>query len=241
MTVLGTVVMVLGVLFLLNRSQDPRQEQDYILPKMVIAGMCAIFSAGLFDLLAKIDTTRSIRPAGICFYGGLLGAIAVLSLLIKKSKKSTQYTSKGWFDLLTIPFVCFHICGRIGCFLGGCCYGKVTTSPLGIAFPDIPAQGIYHYGRSCYPTQLFEVCLLLIILLILSYCRRNRFALYLCLYAIGRFVIEFFRGDSRGAYALNLSPAQWISIGILATIIFLFIVKRYRHRIVNFIQKGLSR
>ncbi len=112
---------------------------------------------------------------------------------------------------LTPPFILFHFCGRIGCFFGGCCYGKATDSCLGIVFPDNPAAGIYHNGIKCYPTQLFEAFALLIILI--AVCAiKNKIFCYLLFYSVCRFVIEFFRGDERGYISQFISPAQTISI-----------------------------
>ena len=54
-----------------------------------------------------------------------------------------------------------------------------------------------HYGQKCYPTQLFEVFALLVIL-ITVYRTKSKFKAYLFLYAVSRFIIEYFRGDDRG-------------------------------------------
>ena len=102
----------------------------------------------------------------------------------------------------------FHFFGRIGCFLGGCCYGKVTTFKLGVAFPDNVKENIFHYGSKRYPTQLFEAIILLIILVTILFVKKNKFKLYLILYSIARFFLEFLRGDDRGSVLINISPAQ---------------------------------
>jgi phosphatidylglycerol:prolipoprotein diacylglycerol transferase len=61
------------------------------------------------------------------------------------------YPNNSLLDLLPIAPPCItvaHGFGRIGCFLAGCCYGKVTDSIFGVTFP-----GMTH---AVYPTQLFE-------------------------------------------------------------------------------------
>ncbi len=217
--------MIIYLICILKKAQNPTEEQNYILPKIACAGFFALVSAGLFDLLAKISVSDGIRPHGISFYGGLIGAVSSLFLLCKFSKKESEFSIEQWFDLLTMPFVLFHIFGRIGCFLGGCCYGKYTERPIGIYFPDNPSQHIVHNGFKCYPTQLFEICLLILIMAILHF-RKRKFQLYLAMYAAGRFIIEFFRGDSRGNFLLYLSPAQWISILILFSIVCVTVHRR---------------
>lgn len=81
--------------------------------------------------------------------------------------------------------------------------------------------GIMHYGQKCYPTQLFEVFALLVIL-ITVYRTKSKFKAYLFLYAVSRFIIEYFRGDDRGDLFGALSPAQAISISIIIVILYRF-------------------
>ncbi len=135
-------------------------------------------------------------------------------LLLKIFPKNTEYSVATWFDKLSLPMVVFHFFGRIGCFFGGCCYGRETDSVLGVIFPDNIENGIVHAGEKCYPTQLFEAFLLLLIFIVLLYAK-HRFKLYLFLYAVGRFFLEFLRGDERGSSIFGLSPSQTISIAIL--------------------------
>ena len=107
-----------------------------------------------------------------------------------------------------LPF--FHIFGRIGCFLAGCCYG-------------IPASWGFMYPHETFtrlPLPLIEaVCNLVILttlLLFEKYCSPRGYHLpfYGILYGITRFVLEFFRGDSaRGVWLLSTS--QWISIAVV--------------------------
>ena len=69
------------------------------------------------------------------------------------------------------------------------------------------------------PTQLFEAAfeLMLFLLMVLLYKRLSSYnlALYLTAYGIFRFVLEFYRGDSRGATGISLSPSQLMSLILL--------------------------
>jgi phosphatidylglycerol:prolipoprotein diacylglycerol transferase len=108
--------------------------------------------------------------------------------------------------------------GRIGCFLAGCCYGRETDTAIGIAFHNSP---IAPNGVKLIPTQLFSSAGdFLIAVVLLVYARKGRKrgkvgALYLVLYSVGRFIIEFFRNDYRGSIGV-LSTSQFISLIILA-------------------------
>ena len=116
--------------------------------------------------------------------------------------------------------------GRLGCLLAGCCYGKPTDVAWAITFTD-PAANL-NVGTPLnvplHPTQLYEsaaglassrCCMLM-------ERRGARFAgrtfwLFVLLYSISRFVIEFYRGDDRGMPLAWLSTSQLISV-ILAPI-----------------------
>ena len=219
-----TIMIICGMLSFivithieLKQSDNIICEENYIYPKILASGMIAfVFSAG-FDALFKIRNNGAFVLSGITFYGGLIGSVISMYLMLRLSKIKTQYTHRQWFDLLTMPLIVFHICGRIGCFLAGCCYGKITDSFLGVVFPDNEISGIFHYGEKLYPTQLFEVFALAIILIIVLKASK-KFNIYLLLYSISRFVIEYFRGDERGNLFVFASPAQIISIIIILSV-----------------------
>jgi len=176
--------------------------------------LIALISAGFFDSLFKINENDGLKFSGITFYGGLLGGALSMLVMLWAGRKQTSHCIGEWFNIMTQPLIILHIFGRIGCFFAGCCYGKVTESVLGVRFPDIETANIFHHGEKCYPTQLIEAFALIIILIVVNY-RQNKFFNYLAMYAVLRFIIEFFRGDLRGEIFGCLSPAQVISIIIL--------------------------
>jgi phosphatidylglycerol:prolipoprotein diacylglycerol transferase len=183
--------------------------------KLLIAAYFGIAGALLYDTLFKLIETGRFVFGGISFYGGLIGGAAALYVLCRRDK-SSSLTPIEWMDGMTLPFLAFHFCGRIGCFLGGCCYGKTTESFLGVYFPDIPEDNVFHYGQKCLPTQLFEAAAIaLCALLLATLLKKRRFVNYLILYPVCRFVIEFWRGDDRGSTGFFLSPSQLVSLLIL--------------------------
>src|SRR5262249_40589420 len=108
--------------------------------------------------------------------------------------------------------------GRVGCFSAGCCWGKPTSSWIGVRFPEAATQvtGVPS-DVALVPTQLIEAAANLLIFGILLWIWRRRkfdgqviFA-YFMLYAVARFTIEFWRDDPRGA-VLGLSTSQFISL-----------------------------
>ena len=125
-----------------------------------------------------------------------------------------------------------HVVGRFGCLFAGCCYGKPTTMPWGITFTDpfAAANVGTPLGVPLHPTQLYEAGAELLILVVLLLDRTRRagrspgrtFWLYMLLYAISRFIIEFFRGDERGTVGM-FSTSQFISI-VLAPLAIVMLV-----------------
>jgi phosphatidylglycerol:prolipoprotein diacylglycerol transferase len=218
MAAIGISVMLILVRIETKKAEksSPFKEGEYIFPKLMIAAFGGYFGALLYDAAFKVAENGYFRLEGISFYGGLIGGVMTIYIAMLVMPVYTSFTKLEWLDKLTIPFVCFHFFGRIGCFLSGCCYGKETESPLGVYFLDQPEYGVFHHGNRVYPTQLFEVVALAVIAaLLLWVLKKHRFMNYLILYPVFRFLIEFLRGDDRGISIFTLSPAQVTSAVII--------------------------
>ena len=105
--------------------------------------------------------------------------------------------------------------GRIGCFLAGCCYGRETDSIFSVTFrnSDFAPNHV-----ALIPTQIYSSLLdflhCLVLLMIAGKQKKDGqvAACYLIFYSLGRFVLEFFRGDLvRGSVGV-LSTSQFISL-----------------------------
>ena len=121
--------------------------------------------------------------------------------------------------------------GRIGCFLAGCCYGKETESFFSVIFQNSEYAPNH---VALIPTQLYSSGLDFLHFLLLLLIARNKkadgqvTACYLIFYSVGRFVIEFFRGDIiRGSVGI-LSTSQFISIftGIAGIVLLVLVAKK---------------
>lgn len=218
---LFVVVGVLSMIFILHFTlRGPNQliEEAFIYPRLVISGLLGFVSAVIFDLFFKFLEYRIFKIYGITFYGGLIGASAVMYVILKIGKNKTQYSTSEWFEILTPSFIVFHFFGRLGCFFAGCCYGRKSDSILAVSFPDNEKMGIFHDGMKCYPTQLFEA-LSLVVILIFVMLAKKKFQTYIMCYALVRFNLEFLRGDDRGFLINQISPSQTISIVIICVFI----------------------
>lgn len=166
------------------------------------------------------DPWSILGSEGFVVYGGIAAGVGAGALYCKKK----GYVFLEYFDLAAPSIAIAQGFGRIGCLLAGCCYGRETASFLGITFPE---GALAPAGVKLLPTQLISSAGdFLIMFILLFYHKRAKHtgdvgALYMLLYAIGRFSVEFLRNDDRGAVAF-LSTSQAISILIFALALFLF-------------------
>ena len=230
---IGVLVLLILVHLELITAKNMVAEENYIYPKIVISAVIGLMVSGLADSLFKYLEYGVLKISGITFYGGLIGSCVAMFFCIRLFPRNTEFTIIQWFDILTLPLISFHIFGRIGCFLAGCCYGKTTQSWLGFLFPDNLEQGIIHNGLKCYPTQLFEVFALLIIAVIIYVLPKHKFEVYLLLYSVSRFFIEFLRGDDRGYVSDVLSPSQLISMIIVILVWLIYLMRIYKGRVLR--------
>lgn len=157
------------------------------------------------------DTLMQMFKGGFVFYGGLIGGIIGVFIYAKQFKISFKS-----LVLILIPVVpLIHAIGRIGCLLAGCCYGMEYHGFGAITFEH---SLLAPNGVPLFPMQIVEsICNFIIFIVLLVTYKKflgtyKTVGLYLILYSIVRFVLEFFRGDLiRGIY-FGLSTSQWISI-----------------------------
>ena len=189
-------------------------------------------------LLFSLDFLRS----GGVFYGGLLGAIIAGYLLMRGGRLPWWKTA----DACAPGIALGNVLGRLGCFFAGCCWGKPTTLPWGVSFPQEGHEvtGV-PTGVHLHPTQLYESFAMLIVFAFLLWLhKRKKFSgqvilAYAILYATVRFLIEFVRDDPRGdllglTTLTGLSTSQIIGliVGIGALILMIARWRRANERSV---------
>lgn len=162
---------------------------------------------------------------GNVFYGGLIGAI-IAGYIYCKHKK---FNLRDWSDICAPMTPLFHTFGRIGCFLGGCCYG--IESKFGIYYDNSYYLKNVHVTTR-FPVQLVEASCNFILFLVLDYLYRknkfkgNLFLIYLMSYSVIRFILEFLRGDEYRGFLFGLSTSQIISVGLLIISVILFVADK---------------
>ena len=171
-----------------------------------------------------------LTGAGFVVYGGIIGG----ALTIYGFCKLKKIDMLAYLDLMIPSVALAQGMGRVGCFLAGCCYGREADSCLGVVFnnSDFAPNGV-----KVLPTQLFMTGGDLILMAILLWYASKRpmrgkiSMLYLILYSIGRFAIEFLRNDDRGTVGM-LSTSQFIAIFtlIIGVVGFFFVMPKLNQK-----------
>lgn len=214
--------IVLGVLFLLwqikQKKISPRLENN-ILIALMIAIVSGVLGAKLFEILYHpeyhhLPFALLFKTTGYTFLGGFVfGALGFIAtnFVLKTPQKLA-------INLVAPSLMLAHAFGRIGCFLGGCCYGAPTDFWFGVVYPE-GSLAHHHFGDSVslHPVPIYEVLFLLSLFIVTTtwIAFKKRALAYLCGYGCFRFLIEFLRADERGfLLTQSLSPSQTISIGL---------------------------
>lgn len=227
---------------------------EYQAKKTELAGEGFITSLGIYSVIggflgAKILFYITILPEliekpskirefgnGFVVYGGLIGGI--LTALVYCRIKKVDFLKA--FDLAAPLIALAQGFGRIGCFLAGCCYGQETDSIFGVVF--------HHSNYAPNEVKLFPIQLvssgldLMNFLFLFWLYRKGRDgkikkgvvgATYIISYSIGRFVLEYFRGDLERGSVGALSTSQFISVfTVVIGIVLLFVLNRRKNETV---------
>jgi len=169
---------------------------------------------------------------GMSYFGGLIGLI-IIFIIFARLKLPLLDKERAWGEVLSfsdlfVPAVPLaYAFGRLGNFLNGELYGRITTKPWGMYFPlDI-------LGQLRHPSQLYEMFLEGILLFVILWpLRKYKFtvgrltAFYLIGYGLARFIAEFFRQPDNNWFFFSLTIGQWFSVGIIVVGIFLIMKSR---------------
>jgi phosphatidylglycerol:prolipoprotein diacylglycerol transferase len=170
--------------------------------------------------------------AGGAFYGGIVAALLFAAWYIRLHHLSFWKVVDVYAPAVSLGLGI----GRIGCFAAGCCYGKPTTSAWGVVFTDPIAHQVAGTPLNIplYPTQpiMSLASLSIFAILIWRYSKKSHdgeiFVLYVVLYAVARFFIEFLRGDEDRGFVFHhlLSTSQLIAILALVAAVWMALILR---------------
>lgn len=229
----------------LERYGMPKELAWDVLAWVALGG---IAGAKLYYLALHMDDVLAdplgqlLSRGGLVWYGGLIGGVVAYYIQIRARKLPLA----TMFDATAASLAIGYAVGRLGCFLVGDDYGSYTDGPFGIAFPEgsappstagylrsigetnIPAAIADSTIVPVHPTQLYEIGLAMIMFAVLWRLGRHAglragqlFAVYLAMYGVERFLIEFVRAKS-DRFVLGLSTSQLASIALLVIAGFLW-------------------
>jgi len=223
MLAIAVIVAIFGISKMFEKEG---YEKDTALDLIIITVLSGLLGARLLYVLIYQWDMFTNNPlvvfsltnggfSGLVWYGGFFGGLIAFVIYIWKKNLS--------FWKIADIFAPFTALGygivRIGCFLNGCCYGKVTDSAFGVVFPYVDA-----FPR--HPTQLYSSAAnILIFIFLMWYLPRKKFdgqifLIYLMTYSIYRFVVEFFRANLVMYGPLSTSQTYSVVLFVAAVLLY---------------------
>ena len=158
------------------------------------------------------DPIAHLGSEGFVVYGGII--VGIFSIFVYSKIKKLSFLS--YMDMMSPAVMINQGLGRVGCFMAGCCHGRPTASRFSVTFTD--PNCLAPTGVPLVPTQLISAGFdLAVAAFLFAMQRKVKYrgtisGMYLMLYGVGRFIIEFYRGDLDRGNVGALSTSQFISI-----------------------------
>jgi len=214
--------------FILNEEIKEKFDDyvTYLILGIIIGGRLGyvIFYNLNYYIYNFIDILK-IWQGGMSFHGGLMGVIIATIWFAKRNGHNSFY----YLDIVSIVAPIGIFLGRISNFINSELYGTETSLPWGVQFIQVD-------NLLRHPSQLYEAIFEGFILFIILIFFKNRgflnfpgliSGIFLVLYSLFRFVIEFFRvpDEQLGYLIFNFSMGQIISLIFFMAGIFLITIK----------------
>jgi phosphatidylglycerol:prolipoprotein diacylglycerol transferase len=233
---IAQAVALLGAMALFRRQLRRYVTAEGGWSLVVASGIGAVLGALVLGVVLRAPRAllagEPLLESGLFMaYGALFGAVGAAALSAKRAAKDLRAV----LDCLAPALGVLVAVGRMGCFVAGCCFGGVTHSVLAISYPAGTPVHAHHASLGLvaadtsslpvHPAQLYEagVGIVMVVAGIVLAKRARRgasFAAVALAYAVGRFAVEFLRGDPR-PMAGALSLPQWLSLVVVAVVLWL--------------------
>jgi hypothetical protein len=183
----------------------------------------ALLSASALTFFALVIVTKILTgKERITYYHHEIAVIVVVALLLRGLRQPIL----PYLDVTILGIGLFLACGRMGCLMVGCCYGRPQR--WGVRYRNEHAAAgfpLYFVGARLFPIQLIESLWALCIVAVgVAFVLRGdspgeTLAWYVVAYDLGRFCFEFMRGDPDRHYFGGFSEAQWTSLLLLCVVV----------------------
>lgn len=217
------ILIGLGTAYFLASSE--KEYRQHLLDLVMYAVMGAIIGARAWQVFfyewdyysLHLSEFLIIWHGGMAIQGALVGAFIVGWIYTRKYK--LDYWRMA--DIAAPGIILGQGIGRIACFLNGDAYGSPTNLGFGLVYPPgTPAYEAYG-SQPLWPAEVWEGqwdMVVFALIVILSRWRKLPrgilFIIYIVLYSLGRFGLEFLRGDG-ARYLFNFTSGQWSSLGMI--------------------------
>ena len=215
---------LVAILLASSRAEKEGLDSQKVLDLCFYVMVSALLGARLLYVIVEyryfLDSPLEIFKfwkGGLVFYGGLILGVLISLWYLKRNQMPMWKTA----DLLAPSIALGQSIGRWGCFFAGCCYGKKTDVAWGITFTD--PRSLAPLEISLHPTQVYLSLNAVFIFIFLMWLSKRKVFdgqilwSYGILYSIGRFAIEYFRGDDRGFPVEQVLPtSQFVGIFVFS-------------------------
>jgi phosphatidylglycerol---prolipoprotein diacylglyceryl transferase len=212
------MAILLGVRMAAARAERYSLPKGFVYNAASLAVLVALLGAKLTGWLIHLRTfspNPSISGSGT-FLGGFLLAVLAIRVYTHKAKFSPWSLADSFAPSLALGVSVV----RIGCLGASCDYGKPTTLAWAIIFRNPIAARLSGVPLNVplHPSQIYESVLGLLILGVLLWLGRKprvpglMTLVFVSLYSVGRFLLEFLRGDVDRGFWGPLSTSQWLAL-----------------------------
>lgn len=227
-----SIILATGVAYFLAK-QDGRWH-NHIVDIGIYSGIAGIVGARLWDVFFfdwayyshHLSEIFYVWQGGMAIQGGIVFGVGAGIIYAKRHKIDILALA----DIVAPAIILGQAIGRCANLLNGDAFGAPTGSNFGIIYPETTLA--YHtYGaQPLWPAEVWEgqidfvIFALLLIFRAFSHAKGQAFSLYIMLYSLARFGLEFLRGDYANPVFLSFTSAQTTSLVafILALIFFIY-------------------
>ena len=253
MVAIGVVMAFVVFLVYAEKTKLDRRLQTLVLISALVGVILGFAAAGLVQSIYFWIENGTFEWRGMTFYGGLMGGAAFFLgtyfiggyLMFRKSETRGLHKEHAMriFAIAACSIVIAHAIGRIGCLTAGCCHGKTFEDKRWYTLPIVHVSASGEVLRTEYavPIPLFEMLFLLGLFALLSWRaltkKGDALPLYMIIYGVWRFCIEYARADDRGETFIKfLTPSQLTAIlmilgGVALLVVYYKVIQKRERRI----------